>query len=212
MQTKIIEAVQPGTPQNWGKFMLMRPGVEWQRRSAVSDLTVNPALLAMLGWEPEHIHYRSLLAAIGWGPRHVIVFDLQTCEGAAFLPGGRAKADLDKHRIHVCPLFEPFLEWLYQQDLTELAKLPDSVEIEAEFEMAGYRRLGLDLVGLTEIGQMRGFSKSRAGQLSMDPDFPAPAIVLAMGPAWYRHEIKEFFVRRYPDAGIRIESTEAKSS
>jgi hypothetical protein len=43
------------------------------------------------------------------------------------------------------PLFEPFLTWLYQQDLADLDKLPDFVEIDekiAPFSMAGYRRPG----------------------------------------------------------------------
>ena len=67
----------------------------------------------------------SLLARCGWGPGFVWVLDLQTGEGAFFLPGGNARADLMRHQIHVCVLYEAFLEWLYQQDLTALSALPD---------------------------------------------------------------------------------------
>lgn len=53
------------------------------------------------------------------------------------------KHDLDKHRVWVCPLYEPFLNWLYAQDLADLDKLPDLVDIpDAEFQMHGYRRPG----------------------------------------------------------------------
>lgn len=44
--------------------------------------------------------------------------------------------------IWICPLFEPFLTWLYQQDLSDLEQLPDTVEIDAPFSMQGYRRSG----------------------------------------------------------------------
>jgi hypothetical protein len=45
----------------------------------------------------------------------------------------------------VCPLFEPFLEWLYEQDLTDLSTLPRRVELpDAEFSFTGYRRPGPD--------------------------------------------------------------------
>lgn len=74
------------------------------------------------------------------------VLDLQTGEGAFFRPGGYAAADLEKHRVWVCPLFEPFLEWLYRQDLTDLGQLPRLVELpDAEFAMRGYRRAGPDV-------------------------------------------------------------------
>jgi hypothetical protein len=77
-----------------------------------------------------------------WGKFLVIVFDLETNEGASFTPGGLASADLNKHQIWVCPMYEPFLEWLYKQDLTELSKLPDYVHLDAPSAMAGYRRPG----------------------------------------------------------------------
>jgi hypothetical protein len=83
----------------------------------------------------------SLLSLCGWTAQHLGVWDLQTGEGAIFLPGGSAQADLSQRNIWVCPLYEPFLIWLYQQDLSDLQALPDYVELpDAPFAMAGYRR------------------------------------------------------------------------
>lgn len=124
METKFIEATNNNL--NWGKFMIGRfTPEEW----------AYPAALDPTG--------RSLIAGRGWSQDHIMVFDLQTGEGAIFKPGGYAKADLDKHQIWVCPMFEPFLEWLYQQDLRDLAKLPPSINLpDAEFSFSGYRRPG----------------------------------------------------------------------
>ena len=126
MHVKIIEAEQGDTPGNWGKFAVMRPGPEeWKRSSAVSGTPM------------------PLLREIGWGPDLLIVFDLQTREGAAFRPGGHPGADLTKHRIWVCPLFEAFLGWLYRQPLDDLNALPDRVALgDVPFAFYGYRRPG----------------------------------------------------------------------
>lgn len=125
MITKIIEAAQGPEGPNWGKFMLMRfDHDEWQVRSSI---------------DPE----ASLLRACGWSHDHLWVLDLQTGEGAFFRPGGSAHADLDKHRVWVCVLFESFLEWLYTQDLRDLTALPDLVELpDAPMGTYGYRRPG----------------------------------------------------------------------
>lgn len=122
MQTKFIEVTNK--EQNWGKFLLIRfDKDEWEYKSAFTD--------------------HSLLKEVGWSPRNIIVMDLQTGEGARFLPGGYAKSDLDKHQIWCCPMYEPFLTWLYLQDLTDLSQLPNSIDLpNAEFAMAGYRRKG----------------------------------------------------------------------
>lgn len=120
MKTKIVEAI--GT-LNWGKFMLGQFDDERRHPSALEGV--------------------NLLRSQGWGPEHLLVVDLATGEGAIFAarPGGLAAADLDKHQIWVCPLFEPFLEWLYQQDLTDLDLLPQAVELlDAPALMYGYRR------------------------------------------------------------------------
>jgi len=102
---------------------------EWKEHSVVGDVV------------------RPLLTQCGWGPNHFWVLDLQTFEGAAFRHGGYAKADLDKHRIWVCPLFEPFLTWFYAQDVTRLNELSQLVILDAPFAMAGYRRSGEDVRG-----------------------------------------------------------------
>ena len=123
MKTKIIEATS--NEFNWGKFMLCRfTPDEVAVRSAVDG--------------------RSVVRARGWDPdRHLWVLDLQTGEGACFSPKGHAAADLQKHRVWVCPLFEPFLSWLYTQDLTDLDALPALVDLpNAENAMFGYRRKG----------------------------------------------------------------------
>jgi hypothetical protein len=122
MRTVCIEATNG--PQNWGKFLVGRfDPDEWERASAISG--------------------RPLLRAVGWTQDHVLVLDLQTGEGAIFRPGGLVAADLEKHRVWVCPLFEPFLVWLYTQDLTDLGALPPHIDLpSAPFAIAGYRRPG----------------------------------------------------------------------
>ena len=122
MRTKFVEVTNG--PRNWGKFCVARmDDEEWQRRSAVAP------------------YEASLVAGRGWTPDHVLVLDLQTGEGAIFKPGGNAKADLEKHRVWVCPMFEPFLEWLYQQP--DPMDIPDHVDLpDAQFEFRGHRRPG----------------------------------------------------------------------
>lgn len=136
MQTKFIEATNRIAPSerygNWGKFAVCRfDPEEWARRAQVPD---SAPIIGL-----------SLLQTVGWGPEHVLVLDLQTGEGALFRHGGMASADLKKHRVWVCPLFEPFLAWLYQQDLADLDALPDYVDLaDAPFALTGYRRPGRD--------------------------------------------------------------------
>jgi hypothetical protein len=128
MKTKVIEVTNAPEGMNWGKFLLGRLDNEWRLRSAMPD-TYHTPLMAQLGWTRDHL----------W------VLDMQTGEGAFFRPSGYAKADLDKHAIWVCPMFEPFLTWLYEQDLSDLDALPDLVtftEKEAPSAMRGYRRPG----------------------------------------------------------------------
>jgi len=92
MHTKIVELTNGF---NWGKFLLGRfDAEEWARRPSI---------------EHPYAEHLPLLASIGWGPEHVWILDLQTGEGACFRPGGCVKADLEKHKIWVCPMFEIFL-------------------------------------------------------------------------------------------------------
>lgn len=129
MKTKIIEATNG--PYNWGKFMLGRFDEEWSRISSIAPSDRYP-----------------LLRAVGLDDKHLLVLDLQTSEGAIFRPGGLAAADLEKHRIWVCPLFEPFLAWLYEQDLSDLNQLPDHIDLpDAPFMWRGHRRPGPEAAG-----------------------------------------------------------------
>lgn len=133
MKLKFIEATNRAAGGiNWGKFAVGRfEPDEWSYRSAVRGDEVFGIPIAN----------RSLLAERGWSEQHLLVLDLQTGEGSMFRHGGLAVADLNtKHQIWVCPLFEPFLTWLYQQDVTDLDKLPALVELEAPSSMSGYRR------------------------------------------------------------------------
>lgn len=133
MKTKIIEATNG--PRNWGKFMLGRFTEEWHRDSQVAP--GRPPDGDGPGWR------YPLLRSIGWQLDALLVLDLQTGEGVIFTPGGLASADLEKHRIWVCPLFEPFLAWLYEQDLSDLDRLPDHVDLpDAPFQWRGHRRSG----------------------------------------------------------------------
>lgn len=119
MKTVFVDATSRRV--NWGKFMV---GVfdqeELARKSAVDG--------------------QGMVWGRGWGPGHVLVLDLQTGEGAIFKMGGLAKADLEKHNIWVCVIFEAFLEWLYLQP--DPMNLPPLVELEVPFAMQGYRRNG----------------------------------------------------------------------
>lgn len=125
MKTKFVEVTNG--PRNHGKFMLAEFDTDdWNHPSAVAP------------------GYYLLRGVCGWGQTNtILVLDLQTGEGALFSHGGYAKADLDKHRVWVCPMFEPFLTWLYEQDVSDLDALPDHVDLpEAPFSMYGYRRPG----------------------------------------------------------------------
>ena len=128
MQTKFIEVVNRkahGRDFNWGKMMIASfTAEEWSRPS-------------------EEGFPGSLIDQLGWTRKHLMIFDLQTGEGAFFKPGGWAKADLEKHRIWVCPMFEPFLEWLYKQNLDDLNALPNVVDLNDPGALSGYRRSGI---------------------------------------------------------------------
>lgn len=133
MKTKMIEAtgaVVGGAPFNWGKFLVGEfTDEEWAQRSAIDPKA-------------------SLLAGRGL-PREVrLVVDLETGEGGLFLvrKGGHAQNDLNKRKIWVCVLFEAFLCWLYQQDLSDLDKLPAQVALpHVAPQDRGYRRPGPDI-------------------------------------------------------------------
>ena len=135
MKTKIIEATNYNHGGiNHGKFLVGKfDEKEWNRPEAIGDL------------------HSSILRRCGWDPANVLVLDLETGEGAVFAPHGVASIDLNsKHQIWCCPLYEHFLTWLYQQDLSDLDKLPDVVEIEnPDSALYGYRRKGKKITKAT---------------------------------------------------------------
>lgn len=127
MKTQIVEVTNG--PMNWGKFLVGHFDTEFQRKPAIPG--IDGRLMAD----------SSLLVQRGWGRDHFLVLDLETGEGAIFHRPGSPQADLDKHRIWVCPLFEPFLTWLYAQPSIE--NLPAHVDLpKAPFALQGYRRPG----------------------------------------------------------------------
>lgn len=116
---------------NHGKFVLLRH--DESPRSALPGYEELP-----------------LLSGRKWTSRETFVVDLQTGEGAAFTLAGsgmNARFDLDKHKIWVCPLFEPFLGWLYEQELDggagDITALPRFVDlVDAPGAVFGFRRPG----------------------------------------------------------------------
>lgn len=121
MKTRIIEATNGF---NWGKFLIGRFDEEFDHRSAV-----DPTLAPMHRWDRNNL----------------LVLDLATGEGAIFRPGGSVDYDLNqKHQIWVCPMYEPFLRWLYAQPHPfDLDALPARVDVDPERKLSalhGYRR------------------------------------------------------------------------
>lgn len=105
-----------------GKFMLARlDGAELRVRSALP------------GFEGERL--QRVGGARRLNHRSTLVLDLQTGNGAAFFIGtGYWRADLERTGpIHVCPMFRPFLAWLYGQDVGDapdsIRELPRYVEV-----------------------------------------------------------------------------------
>lgn len=158
MKTKIVEVTNGNL--NWGKFLLGRFDGEWAREAKML---------------PGH----GLLSSVGWGPEHVLVLDLQTGEGCVVRPGGAAHADLEKHRVWVCPMFQPFLEWLYRQpDLSDLDSLPDALDLkDAEFQLRGHRRPGPPQAGVEPGQAMEEAECASCGAPILTPAEPAKKYV-----------------------------------
>ncbi len=84
----------------------------------VTDGTLHGKFMIGVFGDDDHAEREAFSGALllrnrGWSRDHFMLFDLQTGEGALFRPGGRARFDLHRTRICVCPVFEVFLDWLY---------------------------------------------------------------------------------------------------
>jgi predicted DNA-binding transcriptional regulator AlpA len=55
-----------------------------------------------------------------------------------------------------------------------------------------------DLIGLAEVSEMYGLTKSGASNLVRGYDFPRPVLKLKMGPIWSRREVSEACRGREP--------------
>lgn len=117
---------------NWGKFLVCQfSPEEWAKRSEITG--------------------DGLLKGRGWTLAHLWVMDLQTGEGAYFRPGGHPVADLQKHQIWVCPMYQLFLAKLYEHKdwCADITRIPDLITLTAEESkhasaLYGFRREGPD--------------------------------------------------------------------
>lgn len=168
MKTHIIEATNG--PNNWGKFMLMVPDAEWARTPAAPGCESPVSLLQQRGWNRDS---------------DLIVFDLQTREGAAFsLQASSPHQALEKHRIWVCPLFEPFLTWLYEQPAAKVLglDLPPHVDLpDAVFAFAGHRRSGPEA---SDVPIVHGLYQGR----TLCGRFSGPPSAWPKGHLWARYD------------------------
>lgn len=120
MKTKIIEATDGVA---YGKFLVGVFDTEWQRRSLVAEEAGEASF--------------SLLRQEGWGPEHTLVLDLSVPGNGgifAIRRDGYPAQDIAKHQLEICWLYERFLGWLYQQDISTLDLMPDLVHFPAEEE------------------------------------------------------------------------------
>lgn len=122
MISRFIEASH-GDGGNYGKFIVLRfDKRESQIKTRLPGHTGHPLF--------------TFAGARKLNPKTTFVFDLQTGEGAAFYIGdkGGARIALSQRDIWVCPLYLPFLNWLWGQDMSDITKLPRYVDLSgAEF-------------------------------------------------------------------------------
>lgn len=123
MRERIVE-VQAEKSGNWGVFHL------WQFRE--EDTT-----------RASKIHPQTSVwgAVRPLGPRDIAIFDLRTREGAAFDTTADLVPQLYRHQIHVCVLFESFLQWLQRHLQTKsFLEIPDVVTLPPlPTEILGFR-------------------------------------------------------------------------
>ena len=137
--------VEVSDEANWAKILLMKFGSE--------DLLVRSKVSGDFLLKSVDNNRR---VKTGTNAEKVFVLDLQTEEGAFFFPRkeGNAKDDLESHEIWVCPLYLPFLIWLYANMPKELKEIPKLVEFpkSTHVHYQGWRRPGPEF---PEIGAIR---------------------------------------------------------
>ena len=143
MDSRLIEAENGG---NWGKFMVGQwTHADLEQRSLVA---VGEPLL---GRTEGNLRKGQI------DPRRArLVFDLQTKKGGLFEPdpAGDSNADLEASGLWVCPLFAPFLAWLYERGQAPVASLPSIFNLPpAQSKLQGYKRPGPDFAPITGIRQ-----------------------------------------------------------
>ena len=123
MHTRIVEATNG--ERNWGKFLVGTfDDDEWGYQSVIDGTP--------------------LLNGRGLSTSHFWLLDLQTMEGALFRGGGYAAGDLNKHRIHVCVLYEAVLTELHDRWPWHLDDLPAHFDFpDVPAALYGYRRPGV---------------------------------------------------------------------
>jgi hypothetical protein len=143
MDTCFVEATNGF---NHGKFMVGRLTAE--EAQATSNLP---------GLEGEWLFHNSG-GRRRFTPDRTLIVDLQTGEGCEFslerhgLPHAeQASWELnDRHKIWVCPLFEPFVRWLAvwasEHENWTIGQIPNLIDLkDAKFAFAGHRREGSDV-------------------------------------------------------------------
>jgi hypothetical protein len=137
---RFVEAAQGARGMNHGKFLLARLTPGEQRTPT-----------ALPGYEDQHLPLMTFGGLRRFHREFTLVLDLQTGEGATFTLDGtadNATYDLERHKIWICPLYEPFLRWLYDQrqwarGAGNLSDVPAYVELpDAPGAFAGRRRPG----------------------------------------------------------------------
>jgi hypothetical protein len=81
-----------------------------------------------------------------------------------------------------------------QDDDTDPAALIEAQEAMAAIlgQLADPGGPWFDLVGVSEIGEMRGTTRQAAGAATARPGFPAPVARMGMGAAWWRPAVEAY--------------------
>lgn len=156
MLTRFIEATNIDHGGiNWGKFLVAKfDSADWNVHAVEADGLLLEVLPGKESWNRD---------------TSVIVFDLQTGEGARFDLRTEPAMQLDKHRVWVCPMFAPFLDWLFKEIQSrppglgrfDITTLPAVAKFAAPSALAGHRRQGPTVHILVHGRALCGFEADR---------------------------------------------------